>query len=74
MSRDKSPTPRREHAKSEHDRAKLEHDALVTLVKALGELPHNALDQASFKAYSAAAELLDPDEFTARFMAQARKA
>lgn len=47
-------------------------DALRAIVKALGELPAGNLDQASQKAYRAADDLLDPDEFTARFMAQAR--
>lgn len=60
-------------AKTKHDQAKREHDALVTLCAALGELPADTLDQASYKAYSAAVEVLDPDEFTERFMASAIK-
>lgn len=48
-------------------------DALERLVKALGELPAGNLDQASESAYRHAANLLDPDEFTERFMASARK-
>lgn len=44
--------------------------ALEILCKALGELPADALDQASFAAYSRAVDLLEPDEFTERFKAQ----
>ena len=47
-------------------------EALEALVAALGELPAGNLDQASEAAYRRAANLLDPDEFTERFMAQAR--
>ena len=47
--------------------------ALQRLVNALGELPAGTLDQASEAAYRSAANLLDPDEFTERFMAQAKK-
>jgi hypothetical protein len=47
--------------------------ALEGLCKALGDLPHNALDQASFNAYSRAVDVLEPDEFRERFMAQAEK-
>lgn len=45
--------------------------ALEALCRALGELPADALDQASFRAYSDAVEVLEPDEFRARFTAQA---
>lgn len=48
-------------------------EALEKLVRALGELPAGNLDQASESAYRHAANLLDPDEFTGRFMASARK-
>jgi hypothetical protein len=47
--------------------------ALEILCRALGELPANALDQASFAAYSRAVDLLDPDEFRERFLAQAKQ-
>lgn len=52
--------------------AKEVREALEGLCKALGELPHNALDQASFHAYSRAVDVLEPDEFRERFMAQAK--
>lgn len=60
-------------AKPKRDQAKLEHDALVKLCAALGELPLNSLDQASYSAYSEAVNLLDPDDFTERFMTSAVK-
>lgn len=47
--------------------------ALEALCKALGELPHDALDQASFHAYSRAVDVLEPDEFRQRFMAQEKE-
>jgi hypothetical protein len=48
-------------------------EALEALCRALGELPATALDQASFKAYSRAVDVLEPDEFRERFMAQAKE-
>lgn len=42
--------------------------ALKALCEAIGELPVIATDQATYKAYTAATELLEPDEFNKRFM------
>lgn len=44
---------------------------LEALCKAVGDLPASETDQATRKAYSEATNALDPDEFTARFMASA---
>lgn len=44
---------------------------LRALTKALGDTPVGMLDQATTRAYAAAMNLLEPDEFTERFMAQA---
>lgn len=41
---------------------------LKNLCDAIGELPVSETDQATRKAYSAATNYLDPDEFTERFM------
>lgn len=53
--------------------AKEVREALEALCRALGELPHDALDQASFYAYSRAVDVLEPDEFRERFQALASK-
>lgn len=45
-------------------------EVLERLCKALGEMPHDWPSQDLYKAYKDAANLLDPDEFTERFMAQ----
>lgn len=63
MSQPGSDTPTREELEA----------ALRRLVDALGGLPANNLDQASERAYRDAHNLLDPDEFTERFMAQGGK-
>jgi hypothetical protein len=42
---------------------------LKALCDAIGALPVSETDQATRKAYSAATNYLDPDEFTERFMA-----
>jgi hypothetical protein len=43
-------------------------DALKRLCDELGEMPHDWPSQGLRKAYSEATNLLDPDEFTERFM------
>jgi ribulose 1,5-bisphosphate carboxylase large subunit-like protein len=53
--------------------AKAVREALEALCRALGELPADALDQASFRAYGRAVDVLDPDEFGERFKAQAKQ-
>lgn len=66
-------TDSRKRAKPKHDQAKREHDALVALLEALGELPSGTLDQRSYKAYCAAVNVIDPDDFTERFMASVKR-
>ena len=46
-------------------------DALESVLKHLGEMPHDWPSRELFLAYSAAENLLRPDEFTERFMSQA---
>lgn len=48
-------------------------EALNGLCKALGKLPADTLDKASFNAYSKAVDVLEPYEFRERFMAQAKQ-
>lgn len=56
-----------------HDQAKKLHGALEALCKAVGELPVVETDQATQKAYGSAVSILEPDDFTERFMAQHRR-
>ena len=48
--------------------------ALEQLVKHLGEMPHDWPSRELYLAYSAAENLLRPDEFTERFMGRCAKA
>ena len=45
-------------------------DALVRVCKHLGDMPHDWPSRDLFLAYCDASNLLEPDEFTARFMRQ----
>lgn len=45
-------------------------DALESLLKHLGEMPHDWPSRDLYLAYSRADNLLHPDEFTERFMSQ----
>lgn len=42
--------------------------ALESVIKHLGEMPKDWPSEDLFRAYSAAHDLLNPDEFTQRFM------
>jgi hypothetical protein len=46
-------------------------DALESLLKHLGDMPHDWPSRDLYLAYSRANNLLHPDEFTERFMARA---